>query len=161
LAAGPEMQKIIMSLGNLPENATQEQMQKAQEKMQTDMQKLLLAKCGEDPGPYDPSWKRRQIEVARVAGVTAFSAALGTASGSGGPFLSLAEQPDDNYFYELLKEWVPPFCRLSKAAQQAAAEKGVAVPGQGRGMAFVYTATEARLLMSWCEKLMPLLGELQ
>jgi hypothetical protein len=160
LAASPEMQKIVMSMGDLPDNATQEQIQKLSEKMSADMQKLLLSKCGEDPGKYHNSWRRSQMEAAEAAGVKAFSAALGSASGGGGPFLSFEEQPDDNYFYRLLKEWTPPFCNLSKEAQQAAAEKGVSVPGQGQGIAFAYTAMEARLLMRQCEELMVLLSVL-
>ena len=163
VAASPEQQKIMMSsLGGLPENPTQEQLQKASEKMTADGTKLLRDKCGENPNDYNAGWKDKKMEEARLAGAKAFSAALGGSSGSAGPFLSVDDaQPDDNYFYQLLKEWTPPFCNLSKEAQQAAADKGVSVPGQGKGLAYVYTAMEARLLMPQCEELMMLLNVLQ
>jgi hypothetical protein len=123
--------------------------------------KMLAEKCGESPTKYHDTWKRNQLEAARLAGVKAFAAGLAPASGSGGPFLSAEEQPDDSDFYELLKEWTPPFCNLSKSAQQAAAEKGVSVPGSGKGIAYVYTAVEGKLLVSHCGELMPLLSALQ
>ena len=81
LAAGPEMQKIMMSLGTLPENATAEQTQKATQKMHADMAKLLTDKCGEDPSKYDDSWRRRQMEAAELAGIKTFSDGIGTSSG--------------------------------------------------------------------------------
>ena len=162
VAASPEYQKIIMSLGSLPENPTQDQLQKASEKMTADMAKLKRDKCGEDPNQYNAGWKDKKMEEARLAGVKAFSATLGGSSGGAGPFLGVGEaQPDDNDFYQLLKEWTPPFCNLSKAAQQAAADKGVSVPGQGKGLAYVYTAMEARLLIPQCEEIMTLLSVLQ
>ena len=92
----------------------------------------------------------------------AFSAGLGTSSGGGGPFLSVESGPDDDLnFYRLLKEWIPPFCNLSKSAQQSAADNGVRVAGSGQGIAYVYTAAEAKLLMSLCSTIMPLLSALQ
>ena len=160
LAMSPEMQKVMMSVANLPENATAEQSQKAMQKMQDDMVKLLVQRCGEDPGKYHDAWRRQQMDSAEAAGVRAFSAGLG-ASGGGGPFLSLELGPDDDRdFYRLLKEWIPPFCSLSKEAQQQAAEKGIRVPGSGKGISFVYTGAEAALLMQLCPVLMPLLNEL-
>ena len=160
-AAGPEMQKIMMSMGTLGDNPTQEQVQKASEKMTADMAKLVKDKCGDDPGKYDVGWKNAQMREARVVAVKAFAAALDPGASSG-PFLSVDEQPQDvAYFYELLLEWTPPFCNLPKEAQQAASERGVSVPGSGKGLAFVYTATEARLLMPQCQELMTLLSVLQ
>jgi hypothetical protein len=61
----------------------------------------------------------------------------------------------------MLKEWVPPFCNLPKSEQQAAAEKGVSIPTKVKGITFLYTAAEARLLMQQCDALMKLLSELQ
>jgi hypothetical protein len=162
LAAGPEMQKLVMSLGNMPENATTDQIQKAQQKMYADMAKLLTDKCGEDPSKYNDSWRRQQMEAAELAGVKTFSHGIGTSSGSGGPFLSFDEQPaDDADLYRLLKEWIPIFCNLSKEAQQKAADNGVAVPGSGQGIAYVYTAFEAKLLMPLCAEIMRLLSDVQ
>ena len=132
-----------------------------------EMDKLKLKQCGEDPSKYhNAQWKIDRFKEARVAGVAAFSAALDAPSGSSGPYLAFdaddaQQQRDDNYFFELLMEWTPPFCLLSKAAQQAAAEKGVAVPGSSKGLNYVYTAMEARLLMPQCEEIMDLLKVLE
>ena len=162
LAAGPEMQKIMMSVGTLPENATAEQTQKATQKMYADMTKLLTDKCGEDPSKYNDFWRRQQMEAAELAGIKTFSDGIGASSGNGGPFLSFDEQPaDDADLYRLLKEWIPIFCNLSKEAQQKAADNGVAVPGSGKGIAYVYTAFEAKLLMPLCAEIMRLLSAVQ
>lgn len=164
LAAGPEMQKIMMSLGNLPENATQEQTQKASQKMQADMEKLVKDKCGEDPNIYNDGWRRRQADSAEAAGIRAFSAALGTSQGGGGPFLSLERPesaPDNTELYRFLKEWITPFCHLSEAAREEAAKQGVRIPGTGTGMYYVYTAEEAKVIMKVCGRLEAFLEEMQ
>lgn len=161
-AASPEAQKIMMGPANLPEGATPDQIQKATEKMATDLAKLSADKCGEDPRPYNDGWRSRQVQAAEDAGAKAFAAGLGTAPSGGGPYLAFEQgQGQELGYYRQLKEWVPPFCNLPKAEQQAAAQKGVSIPGQGKGIAFVYTAAEARLLMQQCDALMKLLRELQ
>ena len=160
-ATSPEYQKIIMSLASLGDNPTQEQLQKASQKMSDDMAKLTKDKCGEDPGIYNAGWKDAQMREARVAGVKAFAAAL-SPSASSGPFFSFEEQSQEaNYFYDLLLEWVPPFCNLSPEAQQRASQQGVSVPGTSKGLAYVYTAMEARLVMAQCQELMTLINVLQ
>lgn len=159
VAASPEFQKIMMSMGTLGDNPTQEQVQKASEKMSADLNKLSIDKCGEDPGKYDEGWKSRQIAAAEVEGARTFAAALAGGAGNG-PFFAFEVGPDED-FYRLLKEWVPPFCRLSSQAQQDAADKGIAIPGSGRGIAFVYTADEAKALKLICPSVMRLLAELQ
>jgi hypothetical protein len=84
-AASPEAQKIMMGPANLPASATTDQVQKATEKMSTDLAKLSTDKCGEDPRPYDDGWRSRQVQAAGDAGAKAFAAGLGTAPGGGGP----------------------------------------------------------------------------
>ena len=161
VATSPEYQKIIMSLGELGDNPSQEQLQKASQKMSADMAKLSKDKCGEDPGIYHGGWKDAQMREARAAGVKVFAAAL-TPGASSGPFFSFEEQAQDaNYFYDLLLEWVPPFCNLPADAQRRAAEQGVSVPGTSKAMAYVYTAMEARLVMLQCQELMALISVLQ
>ena len=163
LGASPEAQKIIMAPANLPASATAAQVQKATENVQPNLAKLLAEKCGENPHPYQGGWRQLQMEAAVAAGVKAFAAAMGGATGGGGPFLAFEQdqgQQREKDFYRLLKEWVPPFCNLPKSAQQAAADKGVQIPGNGKGVFFVYTAAEARLLMEKCAELMKLLSEI-
>ena len=147
----PEGQKVALSQPSPPDNATVQQLQAYAEKLAAEMKKVTDKKCGEDPAKYhEYQWKKDRFTEARTAAIAAFSAALGSPSGN-----------DDNYFYDLLIEWTPPFCRLSKAAQQAAAEKGIAVAGATKGHNYVYTAMEARLLMPQCEEIMRLLSVLE
>ena len=165
----PEGQKVALAQPSPPDNATVEQLQAYSQKLADEMKKVTDKKCGEDPSRYhEYQWKKDRFTEARAAAIAAFSAALDSPSGNGGgPFLAfdLDEHPqqprDDNYFYDLLIEWTPPFCRLSKAAQQAAAEKGIAVAGVGKGNNYVYTALEARLLMPQCEEIMTLLSVIE
>lgn len=195
LGASPEAQKIIMAPGNLPETATTEEVQKALEKVQTDLAKLLAERCGENPHPYQAGWRQQQIDSAEAAGRATFEAALGITPIAGGPFLGGSRRQQiaaaevaraetfaaglgvatsgygpqltfdhalqlDIDFYRLLKEWVPPFCNMSKSAQQAATEKGILIPGNGKGIFFVYTAEEARFLLKQCDGLMKVLNEM-
>ena len=161
VAASPEAQKIMMAPANLPATATADQVQKATEKMATDLAKLSTDKCGEDPRPYDDGWRARQVQAAEDAGAKVFAAGLGTPPGGGGPYLAFEqEQGQELGYYRQLKEWVPPFCNLPKKDQQAAAGKGIKIPGNGNGIFFVYTADEARLLTQQCDALMKLLSEL-
>jgi hypothetical protein len=165
----PEGQKVALQVPSPPDNATVAQLQAYAQKLGVEMQKLTDKKCGEDPGKYNNyQWKNDRFTEARAAAIAAFSAALDSPSGNGGgPFLAFdldehSQQPrDDNYFFDLLIEWTPPFCRLTKAAQQAAAEKGIAVAGASKGHNYVYTAMEARLLMPQCEEIMRLLSVLE
>jgi len=165
----PEGQKVALDQPSPPDNATVQQLQAYAEKLAAEMKKVTDKKCGEDPSKYhNYQWKQDRFTEARAAAIAAFSAALDSPSGSGGgPFLAFdlddpPQQPrDDNYFYDLLIEWTPPFCRLSKAAQQAAAENGIAVAGATKGHNYVYTAMEARLLMPQCEEIMRLLAVLE
>lgn len=168
----PEGIKIVTQIPAPPDNATAEQLTAYSEKLQVEMKKLTDKQCGEDPSKYGYEWRRARFTEARVAAVAAFAAALNEPSGNGGsngPYLAvdLEENPpqqqseDINYFYDLLMEWTPPFCLLPKAAQKAAADNGVAVPGAGAGNNYVYTAMEARLLMPHCEEIMTLLDVLE
>jgi len=77
----PEAQKIALEMPTRPDNATAQQLQAYAGK--TDK------KCGEDPGKYDFNWRRDRFTEARVAAVAAFSAALGSPSGNGGPYLMM------------------------------------------------------------------------
>jgi hypothetical protein len=164
----PEGQKIALKYGNAPDNATVQQLQDMAQKLGAEMQKLTDKQCGEDPTKYHTGqWKVDRFKEAKAAGLAAFSAALDSPSGNNGPYFAFEveatqqQQRDDNYFFDLLMEWIPPFCLLSKAAQQAAADKGVAVPGSSKGLNYVYTAMEARLLMPQCEEIMNLLKVLE
>jgi hypothetical protein len=146
LAMSPEMQKVMMSMGELPENATADQVQKHTAKVSAQMESLLVKKCGPDPGSYHPEQFVR--------------AAVGKgqdASGLG----------KDDYTYHTWKEWVLEFCnyveKLKKdkdAAQKLAKikDEGLRIPGQGTGIYFVYSASEANLLLERCDALMPLIN---
>jgi len=155
----PEGQKIGAMIGTLKENATTEDVQKLSVKVNDEYAKLTLAKCGEDPSKYSGNWRQAQIAKADAAGVKEFSANLGTKPGPALGYDSATD--DDDWFYHLLKEWIPPFCLLTTALQEQAAANGIKVPGQGKDMNYVYTSTEASLLIPLCEILMPILRELQ
>jgi hypothetical protein len=169
--ATPEGQKVALQMPTPPDNATTQQLMAYAEKLGVEMKKLTDKQCGEDPSKYGFEWRRARFAEARAAAIAAFSAALDSPSGnggSGGPYLAAdleesteQQSRDDNYFYDLLIEWTPPFCRLSKAAQQAAADNGIAVQGSSKGLNYVYTAMEARLLMPQCEEIMRLLDVLE
>jgi len=162
VASSGEGQKILMGPANLPASATTDQIQKATEKMSADLAKLSTDKCGEDPREYDDGWRSRQVQAAEDAGAKAFGAGLPAPPGGTGPYLAFEQRQDRTLgYYRQLKEWVAPFCNLPKAEQQAAAEKGVSVPGKDKRTTFVYTVADARLLMQHCDELMTLLRELE
>ena len=162
VGASAEGQKIVMGAANLPASATTDQVQKATEKMATDLAKLSTDKCGDDPGVYDDGWRSRQVQAAEDAGAKAFGAALAAPPGGPGPYLAFEQAQDRTLgYYRQLKEWVAPFCNLPKAEQQAAAQNGVSVPGKDKSVMFVYTVADARLLSQHCDELMKLLRELQ
>lgn len=126
---------------------TQEDMQKIATEMGPAMEKGVEVKCGPDPAKYNDSWRANQAREA-----------LGRASDQFGN--------SDDYAYHTWKEWVAEFCnyveRLKKDpdyAQKLAkiTDEGLRIPGQGTGIYFVYTASEAKQLLENCESLMPLI----
>lgn len=144
VAASPEAQKVMMMVGDVPENATMEDMQKVTEKMNTQIAALLRKHCGEDPSKYSAD---QFVRSAIAKGSD--TAALG-----------------DDLAYHAWKEWVVEFCRyIEKLKDQPDYEQklakikdeGLRIPGQGTGIYFVYSATEANLLLERCEHLMPLI----
>lgn len=145
-AMSPEMQKIAMSVAEMPENATTEQMQKHMARMGTQMESLTVKKCGQDPSKFD----------ARQMDHEAFVKGMDTAALSDG----------DDYAYQNYKEWILEFCNyLEKVRKQPDAEQqiarmrdeGLRIPGQGTGIYWVYTASEVAMLMDWCPKLKQLI----
>jgi hypothetical protein len=159
VAMSPEGMKAVSALANLPENAKPDDMQKAINASAAEMEKLYTAKCGEDPEKYGYSWRQEQLKKAEAAAVARFAAGL--RSGDDGPFLGSDRSLDDDLdLYQLLKEWIPPFCTLPAQQQKQAAANGVAIPGSGKGMYFIYTAAEAAALSILCEPIMKLLAAL-
>ena len=129
------------------EGKSGEALQKHVETVAAEMEKALTAKCGPDPDKYNESWKYQQAREA-----------LGRASDQ--------FAKGDDYAYQSWKEWIVEFCKyiekLKKepdAAQKIAKikDEGLRIPGQGTGIYFVYTATEANQLLENCDSLMPLI----
>ena len=69
VAGSPEYVEILMSLGNLPENITSEDMQKAMAKMTQDGDALVLKRCG--PAPAAVNGADRLKEIQRKAAAAA------------------------------------------------------------------------------------------
>jgi hypothetical protein len=59
--------------------------------------------------------------------------------------------------YGFLKEWVGPFCVLTKQQQEDAVAVGIKIPGTGPAIYWVYAKSEAKLLFDHCDTLMKLL----
>lgn len=144
LATSPEMQKISADWAASAADAKPEDQQKLMTRMSERMDSLITAKCGPDPGKYNA--QRMEREALAKGSDTA---ALG-----------------DDLAYHAWKEWVTEFCsyleKLEKqpdAKQQLAKikDEGLRIPGSGTGIYFVYTASEAALLIERCPSLKPLL----
>jgi hypothetical protein len=172
VAMSPEGQKIVMSMGDMPENATAEQMQAAMTKMNERITALVVKTCGEDPQQYAGKWRvdrLREIEAKAAA-------AAGPASGSDeGSWSSLAPTGPDGGSaelttslaivdfagmtreqYALLKERAISFCQAIKNGWVPPNTPIVKMPGAGMGV-WVFTQDEVQALLKQCETLMPLL----
>jgi len=144
LATSPEMQKISSDWAETAANAKPEDQQKHMQRMSERMDSLITGKCGPDPGKYNAQQMARDA-LAKGSD----TAALG-----------------DDVAYHAWKEWVIEFCnyieKLEKqpdAKQQLAKikDEGLRIPGSGTGIYFVYTASEAALLLEQCPTLKPLI----
>jgi hypothetical protein len=173
----PEGQKIALSLGNLPENATVEQLQAASQKMGEQMKALTDKKCGEDPSKYNGEWQRvrlREIEekAAAAAGPPGDDDAAtwsspdpsgfeGEQEFAGSPAMATAiVQGLTTRQYGLMKERVVAFCQAVKAGWKPPSTPIVKLPGSGSGV-WVFTQDEVQDLLKQCDDLMFLLTELE
>jgi hypothetical protein len=144
VAMSADAQRIVQEYSDAAANARPEDGAKLLERMTQRMDSLVTAKCGPEPVRYDAN------QLARDAiGKGTDAAGLG----------------DDGAYY-VWKEWVREFCAyLAKLRQQSDAkqqlakisDEGLRIPGSGTGIYYVYTASEAQLLMERCPRLMPLL----
>jgi hypothetical protein len=66
-AGSPETMALVMGLGNLPENATAEDLQKAMAQMAKDQEALLLKKCGSAPPAVNGAERLREIQRTAAA----------------------------------------------------------------------------------------------
>jgi hypothetical protein len=66
-AGSPEFLKILMSLGELPDNAPPEAMQNAMAKMSQDQEALVLKMCGPVPAPINTAERLREIQQKAAA----------------------------------------------------------------------------------------------
>jgi hypothetical protein len=158
VAASPEMQKIIMSLANVPENASEAVMKRAMEKMNADMVALNKAKCG---GNIDEDWPQYK-RAARVAAIqeeaaTAFDAALAArAAGTHGPAVGesiweYAVEPSRKY--SLAEERIDAFCEARSHGPLERDPRGFYfVKGSGQGMYFLYSDAEHDSITKICEQ---------
>jgi len=144
VALSAEAQRIVQEYADAAENVRPEDAGKHTERMAQRLDSLVTAKCGPEPSKYDANQLARDA-IARGSD----TAALGG---------------DDAY--HVWKEWVSEFCNYleklqkqpdAKAQMAKMADEGLRIPGSGTGIFFVYTASEAQLLMERCPKLEPLL----
>jgi hypothetical protein len=141
----PEGLKLAERMTTFNENATAEEMQKVMTEVGAEVEKQIAAKCGPDP----MSRYTRENALMRDA----------LAKGSD------AFVKDDQAYY-LWKEWVLPFCKyLEELKKQPDADakiakikdEGLRIPGSGKGIYYVYTASEATELLERCDELVPLI----
>jgi hypothetical protein len=144
LAASPEAQKVMTDYALALSSAKPEDGQKVTQQMSEQLDALATSKCGPDPGKYDAN---RMSRDALAKGSD--TAALG-----------------DDLAYRAWKEWALEFCNYTekllkqpdgKAQVDKMKTDGLRIPGSGTGIFFVYTASEATLLLERCPKLQPLL----
>ena len=126
--------------------STEADMQKIMKWMTDSMTVLTTKACGPDPAPKYKA-KDDEFQKALDAGLSEF--------GKGFPGVKAS---DVRWNYNVLKEWILPFCGLSQQEQQNAAANGLSIHGSGGpSIQFVYTADEAKLLMKYCATLVPLI----
>jgi hypothetical protein len=131
-----------------------EDMQKAAAAVGPMMEKKLEEKCGPDPSKYNESWKANQAREALGKASDEFSKGQGLAPGT------------EDYAYGSWKEWVAEFCHYLEKLKKdpdyktklaKILDEGLRIPGQGTGVYWVYTASEAKYLIENCDALMPLI----
>jgi len=141
----PEGMKIAGRMSAMDDKTTPEEFQKVMAQVGADMQKLTEEKCGPDPG----AGRSRGGEMMREALAKGSDAFVG----------------DDNT-YSIWKEWVLEFCKYiekikqdpdAKAKLAKIRDEGLRIPGTGQGIYYVYTASEATLLLEQCEELVALI----
>ena len=161
-------QKIMGQLGNLPTNATAEDMQRLMEKMDAEMKALLKQRCGADVDVDWPIGKRagklEEIEARAAAAVDPSADAP-----MPGPEFQRPEDSGDTELpgaaisvraYQILKERVVPFCNAYEQGLIKLDGNPVSIPGSGRNIYWVFTAQEAAAIAPRCKELMALLAEL-
>ena len=140
-----EMQKILMSLANVPKNTTQEEMQRISQKLQSDMEAMVKKKCGINPSEASSlkAEKQREIE-SRVLAV----------GGAGGASNQTQTGPLTAKQYLMLKERAIAFCmsKLAAPGTDFSVER-VEAPGIRSGLMWVYTSEEAKRLQARCKEI--------
>jgi flagellar motility protein MotE (MotC chaperone) len=67
VAGSPEALEIMMQLGNMPDNATNEQLTQVMAKMGKDQEALILKMCGPKPAPVNTADRLSQIQQKAAA----------------------------------------------------------------------------------------------
>jgi len=141
-----EGQKFSQKYVDGMKDKSPDEIQKHIESLGKEMEAAIEKSCGLDPGTYNDGWARQQTREA-----------LGKASD---------QFQKDDYAYQTWKEWITEFCNyvgeLKKkpdAAKQLAKikDEGLRIPGSGAGIYYVYTASEANMLLERCDSLMPMI----
>lgn len=175
VAMTPEAQKVAMRIGELPENATQAQMQAAIAKMNVDMNALVLKACGEDPSKYAGNWRAERLrEIEEKA-----AAAAGPASGNDvedatlqapselegettmiGPHLVVAPEAAGMTprQYAIYKERLAAFCAAIKNGWKPPSTPIVKMPGTGNGV-WYFTQDEVQDMLKKCEEMMAMIAQ--
>ncbi|MCC6318509.1 MAG: hypothetical protein IT361_12565 [Gemmatimonadaceae bacterium] len=175
VAMTPEGQKVAMRIGDLPENATQAQMQAAIAKMNEEISALVLKACGEDPRKYAGNWRGQRLreieekaaaaagpdtgdDVEPVAPQTA-SEADGEALQMG-PFLAPAPAAAGMTprQYAIYKERLAAFCTAIKSGWKPASTPIVKMPGSGSAV-WYFTQDEVQDMLKKCEEMMALIAQ--
>lgn len=149
LVTSPEYQKIQLSLGNLPENATAAQLSAVMKKQQDDTEALLKKTCPVNPEDFSDYKKQQRLteiktkaaKVANLAGSTKDDAAQTTV-------------------YDATDELVLALCKALPGANLADVRvNGLKHPGTGNNIYWLFTAVEVRAGEKKCGIIMPLIEE--
>jgi hypothetical protein len=187
VATTPEAQKIVMSIADVPENATAEQAQKAMAKMSTDMEALLKKSCPNDPNDWPDYKKKQRLEEIRLKALQSTSSPRPVASAHSqmmrafgrlmfevDPY-ELVQQPQQHdttirivggglslLQYGSLIERISKFCEIKAERQHdTSGASDLKVPGTGRDIFWVYSKSEVAVMSKVdCDKFLKTYKEL-
>jgi hypothetical protein len=125
----PEGLQIAQKLGDLPDNASPDETQRAMMKSGEEMQALVARKCGGDPYEARDNLNKR-FDAAAQRGREA------------------------DRCYPTVQEHAIAFCNLPESDQAAAVNDGISTPGSGSNIFWVFTAAEAQAYKPRCSQIL-------
>jgi hypothetical protein len=156
VATSKEMQQIVMKWSESAANMPPDQMAKAGEKMQADVQALTTKHCGVDPNQANSGRADRIRAIENEASVVAMPPGWTPPAGTAAPRA-----------YAMFKERIPVFCAkvdakaaLTPTPVQIGGEKVLVVKIPGSGPEYVFRQDEAEALTRGCSGVMTLINSL-